>query len=67
MKNKVVTALLMATVMFGLTACGGSAVPSASDLTKRNSDEQEDDAAEDETEEDTEEEIEGTKEEEYQT
>ena len=64
MKNKVVTALLMATVMFGLTACGGSAVPSASDLTKRNSDEQEDDAAEDETEEDTEEEIEGTKEEE---
>lgn len=56
MKNKVITALLMATVMFSLTACGGSAVPSASDLTRGN-DAEEDDTVEDETEgEDTEEE-----------
>ncbi|MCM1038041.1 MAG: hypothetical protein NC314_04020 [Roseburia sp.] len=64
MKNKVVTALLMATVMFGLTACGGSAVPSASDLTNRGSDTQEDDTAQEETEgEDTEEEETEVKEE----
>lgn len=67
MKNKVITAFLMATVMFGLTACGGSAVPSASDLTNRESNTEEDDTVEDETEgeetEDTEEETEDTKEE----
>ena len=56
MKNRVITALLMATVMFSLTACGESAVPSASDLTNRGNDEEED-AAEEETEgEETEEE-----------
>lgn len=51
MKNRVITALLMATVMFGLTACGESAVPSASDLTNRGNDAEEENAAEEDTEE----------------
>ncbi len=42
MKNKIITALLMATVMFSLTACGGSAGPNAPDLANRgNSTEEE--------------------------
>ncbi len=42
MKNKVITALLMATVMFSMTACGGSEGPSAPDLANRgNSTEEE--------------------------
>ncbi len=56
MKNKVITALLMATVMFSLTACGGSAGPSAPDLANRGNSTEEVAATEEETKE-TEEEV----------
>ena len=51
MKNKVITALLMATVMLGLTACGGSEGPSAPDLTNRGNSTEEETVVEEETEE----------------
>ncbi len=55
MKNRVITALLMATVMFSLTACGGSAGPSAPDLANRGNSTEEAAAAEETKE--TEEEV----------
>ena len=62
MKNKVITALLMATVMLGLTACGGSEGPSAPDLTNRGNSTEEETVVEEETEEkETEEKEEGQK------
>ena len=51
MKNKVITALLMATVMLGLTACGGSEGPSAPDLANRGNSTEEETVVEEETEE----------------
>lgn len=51
MKNRVIAALIMATVMFSLTACGESAAPSASDLTNRRNDTEEEAAVEEEKEE----------------
>ena len=50
MKNRIITALLMATVMFSLTACGGSDGPSAPDLANRGNKAEEENAAEEETE-----------------
>ena len=69
MKNKVITALLMATVMFSLTACGGeSTTPSASDLTSsREHDTEEEIDVEDDTEVEDTEEGEGDAEEEEET
>ena len=66
MKNKVITALLTATVMLGLTACGGSEGPSAPDLTNRGNSTEEENVVEEETEEEETEEKETEEKEEGQ-